>query len=233
MGEGSRQHAAAVFFTLFASPALADEAVDLELVLAIDASSSVDDDEWELQRQGYAAAFRDPEIQARDHLRAEQAHRDRRRRLGRRHRAALGERLVRARRRLPTASASRTSWPPCRAFPIGGTGIGMGVAAAIRKLDRNGLTAPRQVVDVSGDGRETPPRENVVLMPMAHALAERGGVTVNGLAISNATISASRTGTATTSSPAGQLCDYGRGLSRTFGEAIRKKLLREISTRNG
>ena len=54
-------------------------------------------------------------------------------------------------------------------IPEGGTGIGMGVAAAIRKLDRNGLTAPRQVVDVSGDGRETPPRENVVLIPMANA----------------------------------------------------------------
>ena len=86
-------------------------------------------------------------------------------------------------------------------IPQGGTGIGAGVAAAIRKLDRNGLTAPRQVVDVSGDGRETPPRETVVLMPMARALARARGVTVNGLAIVNETIRASRPGTATTSSP--------------------------------
>ena len=85
--------------------------------------------------------------------------------------------------------------------PEGGTGIGMGLAAAIRKLDRNGLSAPRQVVDVSGDGRETPPRENVVMMPMARALARARGVTVNGLAIVNEEDRASSTGIATTSSP--------------------------------
>ena len=46
------------FLTLF-SPAFADESVDLELVLAIDASSSVEEAEWQLQREGYASAFRD------------------------------------------------------------------------------------------------------------------------------------------------------------------------------
>ena len=70
-------------------------------------------------------------------------------------------------------------------IPEGGTGIGSGIAMAIRKLDRNGLEAPRQVVDVSGDGRETPARENVVMMPMANAMARARGVTVNGLAILN------------------------------------------------
>ena len=91
--------------------------------------------------------------------------------------------VVRARRagRQPKASAAFMANLP--RIPEGGTGIGMGVAAAIRKLDRNGLSAPRQVVDVSGDGRETPPRENVVMMPMARALADARGVTINGLAI--------------------------------------------------
>jgi hypothetical protein len=68
---------------------------------------------------------------------------------------------------------------------LGGTGIGAGVAFAVRILARNGFSAPRQVVDVSGDGRETPPRENVVMMPMARALADARGVTLNGLAILN------------------------------------------------
>ena len=67
--------------------------------------------------------------------------------------------------------------------PEGGTGIGSGIAAAIRMLDRNDIEAPRQVVDVSGDGRETPAREVVVLMPAARAMARARGVTVNGLAI--------------------------------------------------
>jgi hypothetical protein len=34
--------------------------VDLELVLAVDVSGSIDAEEFKLQRQGYAAAFRDP-----------------------------------------------------------------------------------------------------------------------------------------------------------------------------
>jgi len=38
------------------------EAVDVELVLAVDVSRSVDDIEQELQFRGYAAAFRDPKL---------------------------------------------------------------------------------------------------------------------------------------------------------------------------
>lgn len=45
--------------------AAAEVAVDLELVLAVDVSLSMDLDEQRLQRQGYVAAFRDPEIAAR------------------------------------------------------------------------------------------------------------------------------------------------------------------------
>jgi hypothetical protein len=36
--------------------------VDLQLVLAIDASNSVTDDRFELQKQGYVAAFRNPQV---------------------------------------------------------------------------------------------------------------------------------------------------------------------------
>jgi hypothetical protein len=40
----------------------ADQVVDLKLVLAIDASNSVTDDRFELQKQGYVAAFRNPQV---------------------------------------------------------------------------------------------------------------------------------------------------------------------------
>src|SRR6187200_1027311 len=43
-------------------PALAQTAVDLELVIAVDVSLSMDLDEQRLQRDGYVAAFRDVEI---------------------------------------------------------------------------------------------------------------------------------------------------------------------------
>src|SRR5204863_8237057 len=39
-------------------PALAQKAVDLQLVLAVDASGSVDQVRFELQKRGYVAAFR-------------------------------------------------------------------------------------------------------------------------------------------------------------------------------
>ena len=169
------------FLTLF-SPAFADEPVDLELVLAIDASSSVEEAEWQLQREGYASAFRDHEIQAAIVS-------------GPNHRIAVSV-VVWADATMPRwespwftlagpgeADSFSTFMAYLPRVPEGGTGIGMGVAAAIRKLDRNGLSAARQVVDVSGDGRETPPRENVVMMPMARALADARGVTINGLAI--------------------------------------------------
>src|SRR4051794_38506868 len=45
------------------APAVATETViDLQLVLAIDASNSVTDERFELQKQGYVAAFRNPQV---------------------------------------------------------------------------------------------------------------------------------------------------------------------------
>ena len=110
----------------------------------------------------------------------------------------------------------------------GGTGIGAGLAEAIRMLDRNGLTAPRQVVDVSGDGRETPPRENVVLMPMAAPWRGRSASPSTGSPSSTRTISVLEkwyrdnviTGPGSFVITA---TDY-----EDFAHAIKAKLLREI-----
>src|SRR5262245_47505189 len=43
-------------------PAHAQTAVDLELVLAVDASGSVSHERFALQQKGYAAAFRNPRL---------------------------------------------------------------------------------------------------------------------------------------------------------------------------
>ena len=166
-----------------------DQAVDLELVLAIDASGSVDSVEWALQMEGYANAFRDDRVKAA---------------IASGPNGRIGVAVV------VWADATVPKWESewfvlatpadserfatfigelgrgaVRAGVMGGTGIGAGIATAIRKLERNGLAAPRQVVDVSGDGRETPPRETAVLIPLANAMARARGVTVNGLAILN------------------------------------------------
>jgi hypothetical protein len=111
--------------------------------------------------------------------------------------------------------------------PMGGTGIGAGLAAAIRKLDRNGMTAPRQVVDVSGDGRETPPRETVVLIPMANAMARARGVMVNGLAIVNEDPGLAAWYRYNVINGAGSFVVTANNYE-DFSDAIRRKLLREI-----
>jgi hypothetical protein len=51
----------AVAFVLAAPPAWSRD-VDLALILAIDVSGSVNAERWELQRRGYQAAFRSPEV---------------------------------------------------------------------------------------------------------------------------------------------------------------------------
>lgn len=47
---------------LGARPAAAQAVVDLQLVLAVDASGSVSTERFELQKQGYVAAFRNPKL---------------------------------------------------------------------------------------------------------------------------------------------------------------------------
>jgi hypothetical protein len=54
--------AALLLAAAIAAPAAAQTPTDLQLVLAVDASGSVSHDRFELQKQGYAAAFRHPRV---------------------------------------------------------------------------------------------------------------------------------------------------------------------------
>jgi hypothetical protein len=54
--------AAGAILLASAAPAMAQGGVDLQLVLAVDASGSVDQYRFELQKRGYAAAFRHPHV---------------------------------------------------------------------------------------------------------------------------------------------------------------------------
>jgi hypothetical protein len=57
---------------------------------------------------------------------------------------------------------------------------------ALRAIDSVNFMAHRKMVDVSGDRRETVPREYVVLLPQARTMANALGVTISGLVIINA-----------------------------------------------
>ena len=65
--DGTKFLVAILFIACLANSGMQDPAggkgkVDLELVLAVDVSLSMDADEQQLQRDGYVAAFRDPGI---------------------------------------------------------------------------------------------------------------------------------------------------------------------------
>jgi hypothetical protein len=163
---------------LLAAPARAAE-VDLLLVLAVDASGSVSDDRFELQRQGYADAFRNPRL----------------------HNAVAsgptqsiavtmfqwtGPRLQApavAWTRIGSAAeaiafAEHIERAPRMLFG-GGTSISGAIDHGMRLLSLSPFTGHRRVIDVSGDGannRGRPPAE-------ARDDAVGQGVTINGLPI--------------------------------------------------
>lgn len=203
--------------------------VDLELVLAVDASGSVDDGEYTLQLEGIAQGFRDATV--RRAIRSGPT------------KSIAVNLLVWAEPQIPkdttgwfviTSDAEAEHFAATVAtFPrrqSGSTAIGEGIAAALRAIDGNDVEAARAVVDVSGDGRESVAREFTVLVGQARAMALSRGIVINGLAIQN---------------EVSDLADYYRRNVQAgpdsfvmtakdyedFAEAMRLKLLREIEYR--
>src|SRR4029450_6835979 len=125
-----------------------DAFVDLKLALAVDASGSVDTEEYALQLSGIAAGFRDPDV--RKAIRSGPA------------KAVAVNLLVWAE---PQAPKDMTGWfiiasdgeaenfaRIVEAFPrrqSGATAIGEGIASALRSIATSGITGSREVVNVS------------------------------------------------------------------------------------
>lgn len=209
-----------------ANAVFASEVVDLELVLAVDASGSVDDAEYRLQLSGIATALRNPAV-----LRAITS--------GRHKQIALNV-LIWAEARYPK---DETGWivlsneaeveraaAIIAAMPrnqVGGTGIGDGVAHAIRSIDENAIRSDRRVVDVSGDGRETPPRQYSTVLSEARSMAIARNVTLNGLAILNEDPHLDDYYRQRLAVGDGHFVEVARSYE-DFARAMRRKLLREI-----
>ena len=165
-----------------ASPAAARQLVDLELVLAVDISSSVSTEEFELQMGGLADAFRDPLVVA-----AIRASGD----LGiavsliqwsdnRRQFLAVGWSLL-SDHASAGAFADEIAASPRLVVAGGGTAIGGALKFGAAQIESNGYEGLRRVIDVSGDGRTNqgwPDR------PLRDAAIARG-ITINGLVILN------------------------------------------------
>ncbi len=197
--------------------------VDVELVLAIDCSYSVDASEFALQKIGLAEAFRHPAvvaaIEAGPH-------------------AAIGVTVVQGSgadsqstvvpwtlvtdAASAAALAARIEAAP-RMTQEGATSISAMVAYGIGLIEANGLAGARRVIDISADGRNNTGHRIRAVAP----LAAISGVTVNGLAILNEVPTLrfyfEKYVIAGPGAFAMEANDYGR-----YGGAILRKLIREI-----
>lgn len=158
-----------------------DVPVSLELVLAVDASSSVSSEEFALQMRGLAEAFRHPTVITAIQGTGAQGiavglvqWSDNRKQI-----VAVDWRQIRNAAEAEAFAAEIDSAP--RFLVGGGTAIGGALEFSMRQLEINGFRGQRQVIDVSGDGRT-----NQGPQPASRRdLAVSRGITINGLAILN------------------------------------------------
>ncbi len=210
--------------TLSQQPAQAEDQVDLELVLAVDTSSSVSPAEFDLQMRGLAAAFRHPAVVA-----AIRATGD----LGiavsliqwsdsRKQFTAID--WVKVQDEASAARFSKEIENTPRFLIGGGTSLHGALTYAARQFERNAFTGRRKVIDVSGDGRTNQGAQPAEIRDRAVA----AGITINGLAILNEDIYVDRyylhnviggTGAFVMSA-----ADY-----EDFATAILEKLVKEIA----
>ena len=220
-----------------APSALAADAVNVALVLAANVSRSVDQDEFKLQREGYANAFSDPRvmkaIQAGPHGAlavsfiewsgaSEQ-------------KVVVDWSVIRDGESAATFASQLLAAP--RSF-AGFTSISAAIDFAIERFAAAECKAERRVIDISGDGTNNSGRP----ITLARDEAVAKGVTINGLAIINLN---PHPGYIAHIQPPGGLPNYYRenvigGPAaflvviedfKSFGQAIANKLIGEIAER--
>ena len=173
-----RISAAAVALVLSTTAVSAAGYVDLELVLAVDISRSMDYDELRLQRRGYVEALTHPDV-----IQAIESGPNGRIAVtyvewaGTGHQSVVVPWAVLSNREEARAFARRVG-----AAPIGrerGTSISQGLGFAAKLFGASGVTGLRRAIDISGDG------PNNIGLPVV-AMRDRlvaDGITINGLPI--------------------------------------------------
>ena len=221
----------ALLALLFAASPAAALPVDLELILAVDVSRSIDADEARLQRQGYVQALTDPRviqaIQSGNHGRIALCYVEW---------AGAGLQFTLIDWTLIKDTASANAFASKLAeMPIqfhSRTSISGAIDYSMNLFGRSGFEGERLVIDISGDGRNNDGRP----AHLARNEAVARGIVINGLPIVN--------GRPTFGFPADANLDIyyetdvigGPGafmvVARSFeqfGEAILSKLIREIA----
>lgn len=222
---GAVRFTAVLLLTCFiGTPAFAQTAVDLQLVLAVDASGSVNQRRFELQQQGYVAAFRDPRVLHAIQSGATQA---------------IAVTMVQWTgpelqvQVLPWtlindaatahAFAAAIAATPRHLFS-GGTSISGVIDYAVPLILKSPFQGTRRVIDISGDGSNNRGR------PAASARddAVRAGIVINGLPILALEPRLERYYTDHVIGGPGAFAIAAESYE-TFAEAILKKLIREMA----
>ena len=161
------------------SPAAGERVgVDLQLVIAIDVSSSMNESRRRVQREGYARAFRSAEVLA---AIKSGPH-------GRIAIACFGwarpdyQRVIAPWTIVETPADADAVAHAIEQEPLAseaGTSISAALLFSERLLHAAGIRADRRIIDVSGDG----PNNSGPLLRPTRVLVLAGGVTINGLAI--------------------------------------------------
>ncbi len=214
-----------------ATTAKADTPVDLQLVLAVDVSRSIDEVEAELQRRGYIEALTNDRvidaILSGEHRRIALCYTEW---AGTHYQAVVIDWSVidsaaGARRfadKLAEAPRASQSW----------TAVGAALVHAGQRFDGSGFTSKRRVIDVSGDGRtnDGPPAEIVRDKLVAM------GIVINGLPVMMNRTNFGRPPDLTLDKYYEENVIGGPGSFMIvadnfdqFGRAVRTKLVREIS----
>jgi hypothetical protein len=217
------------------APVARAEKVDVALVLAADVSRSIDDDEFKLQREGYAAAVTSPRV-----LSAIAAGQSGAIAIcfvewsGPEEQQVIADWTV-IRDGETAAAFAQTLLAAPRAF-VGRTAISSALDFSHAYLAKAGVGAERRIIDVSGDGTNNSGRS----VRDARDEVVAAGITVNGLAIIN---EHPNPGYFAHTQPPEGLPEYyrqnvigGTGAFlmvvqdfNSFGEAITNKLVNEIA----
>jgi hypothetical protein len=153
--------------------------VNIELLLALDTSASIDRKEFNLQLKGIALAFRDKDvIEAIENLRP----------LGVAVAVSQWGGPGESRLIIPFTHVISENDTKAFGFMVGrsyrfigatSTSIATAIEDGVALIDANEFEGQRRVIDVSGDGQDN----SGLSLPGARNLARKAAVTVNGLAI--------------------------------------------------
>ena len=195
--------------------------VDLELVLAVDCSLSVNGREFNLQVSGIARALEDPAVVDAilshggvavavilwsNHLQQE-----------------IGVDWTLLHDRTSIAAFAGKVARMKRIVVSGATGLGPALAYAVKSIEENDFDGLRRVIDVSGDGQNNMGIEPALVRDAAAAR----GITVNGLAILDEEPWLDRYYLANVIGGPGAFLEIASDFD-AFAAAMRRKLLREI-----